>query len=410
MISAQQFEKLETLYGSPLYLFDRDKFVDNYKRFENTFKRHYQNYRIAYSYKTNYAPYICALVKELGGYAEVVSDMEYYMAKKIGYDNKHIIYNGPYKGKLAAEHFMNGGIINVDNAEELTRWIQTAGEHSNQAFQLAIRVNIDVGQPFVSRFGIDETELDDVFARIEKINNISVSGLHCHVGQSRSVSAWRKRAEQMVRLADRYFQEPPRFIDLGSGMYGEMDERLAVQFGTELPQYEEYAAAVADVVYDHYKEYGEDQRPLLFTEPGTTLVNKYVDFAARVQCIKAIKGKQFIILNCSKHNLGEICQLKQLPIEILHCGEGRRISCKNSDITGYTCLEHDVVYRGFSGDIAVGDRIVFHNVGGYSNVSKPPFILPNCAMVTATDEPELIKRAENYEDIFQTYSFPRNEI
>ena len=32
------------------------------------------------SYKTNYTSYICKPVKNLGGYAEVVSDMEYQVA------------------------------------------------------------------------------------------------------------------------------------------------------------------------------------------------------------------------------------------------------------------------------------------------------------------------------------------
>lgn len=60
--------------------------------------KEYDNYIPGYSYKTNYAPHICKLVKSLGGYAEVVSDMELYVAKKIGYENSEIIYNGPCKG------------------------------------------------------------------------------------------------------------------------------------------------------------------------------------------------------------------------------------------------------------------------------------------------------------------------
>ena len=66
---------------STYYVFKEKDFIDNYKSFFDTFRKYYSNYQIAYSYKTNYTPYICKLVKELGGYAEVVSKMEYDLAK-----------------------------------------------------------------------------------------------------------------------------------------------------------------------------------------------------------------------------------------------------------------------------------------------------------------------------------------
>ena len=75
-------------HGAPFYFFDENAFLDNYRCLQNTFIKYYPNYQISYSYKTNYTPYICELVKSLGGYAEVVSDMEYTLAKKIGYKNE----------------------------------------------------------------------------------------------------------------------------------------------------------------------------------------------------------------------------------------------------------------------------------------------------------------------------------
>ena len=78
-------------YGTPFYVFHEQEFVDNYHMLCAAFCKIYDNYIPAYSYKTNYMPYVCKIVKELGGYAEVVSDMEYQLAKRIGYMNEHII-------------------------------------------------------------------------------------------------------------------------------------------------------------------------------------------------------------------------------------------------------------------------------------------------------------------------------
>lgn len=378
-------KKLEENYALPLYIFDEEKFIENYQNFETIFKNIYKNYRLSYSYKTNYTPYICSLVKKMGGYAEVVSEMEYTLAKKIGYDDKKIVFNGPDK------EIFPDCILNVDNFSELehickNKKIKTVG----------IRVNIDIGQNFVSRFGFDDANLEKVFNYAE--GKIDIVGLHCHVGRSRDVSAWEKRTKKMLDIADRFFPDGPEYISLGSGMSGDMDKSLAMQFPGKLPTYNEYAQATAAIVASHYAN--KKKKPILFTEPGTTIVNKYIDFIAKVKSIKIIKGKTFIVLNCSKHNLGEICELKNLPISIIHCGSFVQ-SVKNASLVGYTCLEHDVMYKDFSGEIGVGDYIVFGNVGGYSNVSKPPFIRPNCAMITKKGK--IIKRKETFEDVFSTY-------
>ena len=390
-------KNLEEKYGAPLYVFDEKAFVENYIYFERCFSSIYQNYKLSYSYKTNYAPYICRIVKNLGGYAEVVSDMELEIARYVGYKDEQIIYNGPSKGPLSVSHLLNGGLLNIDNFEELEKIYQIAKMNSDKKIKIGIRVNIDIGQNFISRFGIDEPDLHKVFLTINNYSNIEVQGIHCHIGRSRTVEAWKNRVNKMLAIADRYFQETPEYISLGSGMFGVMDPVLSEQFGNELPSFEEYAKAVAVPFSEHYKY---EKKPILFTEPGTTLINKYISFVATIESIKRIKGKTFVILNCSKHNLGEICELKKLPIKVIASGNNKQ-TVKHADFVGYTCLEHDVMYQEFSGDIAVGDYVVFGNVGGYSNVSKPPFIRPNCAMVTTTGS--VIKHPETLKEILSTY-------
>ncbi len=362
---------------TPQYVFQEAAFVENYRRFESCFQRLYPNYRVAYSFKTNYTPYICGLVKQLGGYAEVVSMMEYTLAKKLGYPDEKIIFNGPVK-----EAFPDC-ILNVDNLEELAM-------APNQ--KLGIRINLDVGQGFVSRFGI--TDLEEAF----RIAGDRIVGIHCHISQARSLEAWEKRTRIMLDIADRYFPEGKlEYIDLGSGMFGEMAPSLKDQFD-DVPTYEAYAAVTAGLVAEHFRG---RPGPILFTEPGTTLINRYIDFVSSVVCIKQIRGKTFVELNGSKHNLGEICELKKLPLTIIPQG-GRQQKIQDGELVGYTCLEHDVLYRGFTGNLAVGDIIVFGNVGGYSLVSKPPFIWPNCQMVTQSGK--VIKRQETFEEVFHTYA------
>lgn len=55
--------------------------------------------------------------------------------------------------------------------------------------------------------------------------------------------------------------------------------------------------------------------------------------------------------------------------------------------------------------IGEGDIIVFGNVGGYSIVSKPPFIQPNCPVFALNRKNKMIeiKRSEKFDDIFDTF-------
>jgi diaminopimelate decarboxylase len=401
-------KKIVSEYGSPLYVFHKDDFVKNYKRFENCFKSLYSRYQLSYSYKTNYTPAICKIVKELGGYAEVVSDMEYTVAKKIGYENSKIVYNGPIKGPLSIEHLLNGGILNIDNLQEVQKVCDLARANPYKQLEVGLRVNINIGQHFISRFGLD-TDSEDVNTafKLLKENGIKVVGLHCHVGQSRTVEAWESRSRIMLALADKYFtNDPPRFLDLGSGMFAVMHPSLAKQFGDNIPTFEQYAGAVGHTFAEHYASLSEENRPILLTEPGTTLVNSYTDFIGCVDSIKHIKGEEFVEMDCSKYNIGDISQMKQLPIEVISCSD-KQVILKNAKLAGYTCLEHDVMYKGFTGELGVGDYIVFANVGGYSNNSKPPFISPNCAMVELSDDgsARLIMRREEFDDVFATYMF-----
>lgn len=414
-IEKQLVDKLVESYGSPLYVFHKNEFVKNYYNLMTAIRRYYPKYHIGYSFKTNYTPRICSLVKGLGGYAEVVSEMEFNLARKIGFDYSKIIYNGPVKGEGLFEQLANGGVANIDSLDELSAVISFARKNPETIIHIAFRVNIDIGQGFVSRFGLDayenetedsDSELSHAFTSARKESNVFVVGLHCHIGKSRSIEAWQNRVRIMLVLVKRYFKEPPEFIDFGSGMNSMMEPVLASQFESHIPEFHEYAEVIGKAMADEYGCLPESKQPVLFTEPGTTLISGCMSFLATVETIKTVKKKTYVTFNCSEGNMGDICHLKNLPITIYH-NDKQPQSIEDASFVGYTCLEHDHIYEGFNGDLSVGDVIQFRNIGSYSNVFKPPFILPNCAMIELDKEghSDLIKRTETIDDLFQTYSF-----
>jgi diaminopimelate decarboxylase len=119
-LSWQVLHQLEKDYGDSFYLLDIRQFESNYREFLHAFRSIYPKSNIGYSYKTNYTPRLCQSVNSLGGYAEVVSQMEYDIALGIGVPPSRIIFNGPLKEKENIEHaILAGSIVNLDSLPEV---------------------------------------------------------------------------------------------------------------------------------------------------------------------------------------------------------------------------------------------------------------------------------------------------
>lgn len=393
-------------YGSPLYVFHDAEFVENYEHLCRAMRAYYPNYNLGYSYKTNYTPHICKLVKSLGGYAEVVSDMEMWVALQCGYEHSKIIYNGPCKGLMLEDHLLKGGILNIDNEDEAKRVVVLAQQHQGKTFKVNIRITARIDIGFVSRFGIEagSPQMERVVAMLKKQSNVKLVGLHMHVSRARYLSAWQERIDQILEAADHYIDGAPEFIDLGSGMFADMEGYLKDQFTIDVPSYEDYAEAVAGTMAKHYAD--SDVKPLLVTEPGTTVVSRYMSLITTITGLKEIAGRNIAVCDCDIHEAGETAMMMKVPYTHYEVGEGE-LSKTPIDITGFTCLEQDTLFKDFPEALKVGDVVEFRNVGGYSVVYKPPFIQPCCAMVAIKEDGSIeeVKRKETYEDIFQTYRF-----
>ncbi len=390
-------------HETPFYVFDEIAFIENMQNLFNALSSIYPKYKIAYSYKTNYTPYICKLAKLSGAYAEVVSDMELALAMKLGYPNDHIIYNGPQKGEMLEQHICNNGLVNIDNLSEAIRVSSIAKSHSDKNFEVGLRINMHLDDAFISRFGLemDSQDMSDALSVLRNTPNISIVGLHCHISRHRGLDAWNKRSLIMIEAARKCIDGIPKYISLGSGMFADMPEELKIQFGSNVPSYTEYAEATMRPFIQEYGSYG----PIIFTEPGTTVVGRYIDFVTTVKNIKTVRGRRMAILNGSFENLGEICGLKKLPV--VNLSNNDMTENEKIDLVGYTCLEQDLMVGDYPRPINVGDNLAFLNVGAYSIVSKPQFIHPNCPMYAidkngATKE---IMRAETFDDVFSKFIF-----
>ena len=96
------------------------------------------------------------------------------------------------------------------------------------------------------------------------------------------------------------------------------------------------------------------------------------------------------------------------PLEILNFSPKRSVQVTGAKLCGYTCIESDLIHNNLNGEISVGDLIIFREIGSYSVVMKPPFILPDVAIIKFDDNEkrfEVIRNKQSFEDIFNNFRF-----
>ena len=402
ILNANTIRNLRNEFGDAFYLLDSEQFRINFKELKECFSTIYSNFNIAYSYKTNYTPKLCKIVNELGGYAEVVSEMEMELALKIGVSPNKIIWNGPIKNPNKVEEFLvAGGTLNIDSLEELAVIRLVADNNKDSILNLGIICNYDVEDGVISRFGFDvnSKEFEEVLSFIQNIDNLRLKNLQCHFAK-RQVEYWPARAKGMIDVIEKIGVIPER-IDLGGGLFGKMDEALKTQFSSHIPEYSEYAEAAATVIANYFDQ--KEEKPELLIEPGSALVGDCMKFVGTVKTIKQVRGRYIASVLGSQKNIS--MDGVNPPLEVIAMGEQQK-DYENIDLVGFTCIESDVLYKNYCGLLAVEDAVIISNCGSYSLVMKPPFILPNFPVLDICgDRVEVIKRAETFNDIFHTFQF-----
>ncbi|MDE7193791.1 MAG: hypothetical protein K2O14_07445 [Oscillospiraceae bacterium] len=383
-------------FETPCYILDLKQVEENYHSLLNAFRRIYPAVRVAYSYKTNYTPAICSLINKLGGITEVVSPVEYALAERIKADT--IIYNGVY-GDYQQQFIcaVKGGMVNVDNYRQFSA-LKSIAESTGQSIKLGLRVNIDIGNGYTSRFGVraDSEDFHCIVTECEKSDFVSLAGLHCHVSYAREKGFWQERAACMLKTAEGLELD---YIDLGGNMYGKMPPDFSRQFSDDIPSFDDYAEVIAPLFSRAYP----DGRMELILEAGTPIAANAMSVLSKVRDIKMIDNELYALMDCSVFDLGGAANSRNVPITI-YSNKATNDGClsRNLCFVGCTCLENDILRRGSDSVLSVGDLVEFHNVGAYSLTMNPNFIEPIIPIYTT--DGELVRRRASFDDVFGNFT------
>ena len=408
----EELNKINKKYGDSFYIIEPNSFSENYTSLLSSFRKYYHNTHIGYSYKTNYLPYYCKMIGNLGGYAEVVSDFEYSLAIKYGVHPAKIIVNGPYKKqKDLHRYLLNQSIVNLDSFYEIENLLALAESNPNEKYSVGVRCNFAVAESQISRFGFDVENEDVIVAlrSLANVSNIEIKGLHCHY-PNRDLDSFRIRISELLKLSETLLSATPEYLDIGGGYFGKMEKSLAQQFKGDIPDFAQYGEIIGSKIDDYYAGYKPSDKPKLFIEPGSAIVANTIKYIVKILDIKNIRGQDIAMTTGSRFNMGMFSSPIVLPMKRYskYAGELSSSNFKSIHISGYTCIENDYLAMDYSGPLKVGDYLEFSNVGSYSLVFKPPFILPNCSILKYNGEKDgyiELKRAESMDDIMRTYNY-----
>jgi diaminopimelate decarboxylase len=283
-------------------------------------------------------------------------------------------------GATAVSVHGEGATVNVDSPYEVATIEKLAADSPETPFNVGIRCNLSQKTGVTSRFGFDVTqpEFDDIVNRLQNIPNCTLQGVHCHcMPPRRSLDEYQDIAEAMLEVTLRLFPDaPPKF----------------------------YAKAIATPFAETYSG---KSGPELILEPGMALVADTMQFVTRVIDIKPSQSTPVALVSGSVYNTLPNKPKRNLSVQRISGPEDDSKVFDCLDIGGYTRMEDDILHTGYQGPLKPGDFLLFDNVGSYSIVLKPPFILPAPPILALEEEEggiDVLRRAETMDDVFATYT------
>lgn len=413
MPSHSDILKLESIAGgSPFYVVSRKQFESNFDDLTAAFSSRYEPFILAYSYKTNYLPYLCSIAEEKGGWAEVVSRLEYDLAIKIGCDPQKIIFNGPVKTArdiaLAAE---KGSMINADSQSELQLIADYTQANSARPVRIGLRINIGLSDAAgrshiqnalkVGRFGLDPALLAAGCCPLAAGNNLKVVSLHGHTSTTdRSCWCFEVIAETLCRLAEEFFPDSIEYLNVGGGFFGRMRPGMPFK---DVPTFDAYAEAICSVL--NQSSWIQKKKPALVIEPGVAMAADAVRFITKVVSVKSIRGDWFVTVDGSAFHAKPTFHSLNLPHQVI--SRNSNLSVRTYSVVGATCMEKDILLQNIAAPLPEpGDYICIDNAGAYTLVLTPPFINPAPAVIAEENGCfKLVRRKQTLEDIFSSYVF-----
>jgi diaminopimelate decarboxylase len=382
-------------FGTPLYIYSRKAFSDNYMAYANAFAD--QDALVCYATKANSNIAVLNVLAKLGAGFDIVSVGELERVLKAGGDPSKIVFSGVAKTTDEMRRALAVGVhcFNVESAAELERLNDVAIEMGLKA-PISLRVNPDVDaqtHPYIStglkenKFGVDIDVAKEVYAQAKQLPGLEIKGVDCHIGsQLTQLDPFLDALDRLLSLVDALSEQGIELehIDLGGG--------LGVTYDDEVPPTpQDFADAILP------KLAGRNLKIIM--EPGRSIAANAGIFVTEVEFLKSNGDKNFAIIDGGMNDLIRPA-LYSAWQRIVEVQPRTNTDKKVYDVVGPVCETGDFLGKDRELAILPGDLLAVKSSGAYGFAMASNYNTRNkpAEIIVDGDQFHLIRRRETITD------------
>jgi len=382
MITSEQIGTIEQ-YPTPFYYYDIELLRDTLKEVKKQSDKN--NYTVHYAIKANANQRILNEISSLGFGADCVSGNEVKLAIECGFNPQKIVFAGVGKTNPEIEFALDNTIFcfHCESVQELVV-INELAAHRSIIAKVALRLNPDVKANThahittgltENKFGLSIEEVIEAKEILTKLKNISLIGLHFHIGsQITNLDVFRRLAEKVNQLEFELFPNNSfTYINLGGG--------LGIDYSNPnhnpIPDFKGYLSV--------FKEYlSNDSGRQIHFELGRSIVGQCGSLVTRVIFIKGTSSHQFAVVDAGMNDLIRPA-LYGASHSIINLSSNDEFI--NYDVVGPVCESADCFAKGIALPKAKrGDLLAILSSGAYGEVMSSRYNMREMPGVVYSDE------------------------
>ena len=350
---------LALLNQTPFYLYSENMIANNFLAYQKSFGD--SPHLICYSVKANSNLSILSLLAKLGSGFDIVSGGELSRVIQAGGDSSKTVFSGVGKTEEEIRFALSKNIMcfNIESRDEL-RTINALALEKKLCANISIRINpaIDVDtHPYITtgmqdnKFGIEQTEILDIYKEAHKLKGINIVGIDFHIGsQIMDIGPFKESVLKVIAIIKELQKNNIKLshIDIGGG--------LGIPYDNEkIPDKSIFISEIVDLL-----------KPLATTiliEPGRSIVGEAGLLISKVINTKKSASKNFIIVDAGMTDLlrPPLYSAYHSIKEVLHNDSNKTVS----DVVGPVCETADFIGKDRNLSVSKGDYIVVESVGAY---------------------------------------------
>ena len=356
MIDTDNLKDIANEYGTPAYVFDIDELTERINMIGGILG---QDITLCYAMKAN--PFLVDAMKPLINKYEVCSPGEFAICERENIDMNRIVLSGVNKEQHDIEHVMDDcggvGIYTIESLNQL-QMLSDCADMRKKTIAVLLRVTSG------NQFGLDEKDIEEIISNRDNYKYVDFRGIQCYSGtQKKKIAQIEKEIDWLDGICENLNEK-----------YGYQVKEL--EYGPGLPV--SYFCSDADNNYEMLEQFSDKLNSIrgkydITLEMGRYLVATCGVFITRIADMKINNEQNYCIIDGGINHInyyGQTMAMKIPQIDFVHMSASGDIAQdreSNWTICGSLCTVGDVIVKNLPlKNPAIGDMLVFYNIGAYS--------------------------------------------